>query len=251
MSVLKKFPYTKIVSLVPSLTELLFSFGLGNFVKGRTRFCIHPVIEVMDVPIIGGTKNPDIAKIKTLQPDIVIANKEENREEDVRELERFTKVVVTEIKTVEEAQDWIKKLGAILGTEDKAEHILQNIGWCLEEKQENYPPKRTAYMIWREPWMSVGGDTYIHDVMKKYGLVNVFEEESRYPECDLDELADREPELVLLSSEPFPFKEKHMEEIRRVLPEAEIELVDGEWFSWYGSRMIEAFTKLNNWRQRW
>ncbi len=248
---LKKFPYTSIVSLVPSLTELLFSFGLGHFIKGRTKFCIHPVIEVMDVPVIGGTKNPNIDKIKKLKPDIVIANKEENRKEDIEELEKFTKVVVTEIKTVEEAISWIEELGKILNTEDKAEHILQNIKWKLEEKQENYPPKKTAYLIWREPWMSIGNDTYIHDVMAKYGLVNIFSGEERYPEFDLDELADKEPELILLSSEPFPFKQEHIQEIKRFCPDTEIQLVDGEWFSWYGSRMVEAFSKLNDWRQRW
>lgn len=248
---IKKFPYTKIVSLVPSLTELLFDFGLGNFVKGRTKFCIHPVIEVMDVPVIGGTKNPNIEKIKQLKPDLVIANKEENRKEDIEELEKFTKVIVTEISTVKQAMTWIDKLGKELGTEDKADHIIQNIKWKLEEKENKYPPKKTAYLIWREPWMSVGKDTYIHDVMNQYGLINIFSDQERYPEFTLEELADMEPELILLSSEPFPFKEEHISEIRRLCPDTEIELVDGESFSWYGSRMTEAFTQLNEWRQRW
>lgn len=248
---IKKFPYRKIVSLVPSLTETLFDLGLGNFVVGRTKFCIHPVIEVMDVPVVGGTKNPNIDKIKALKPDLVITNKEENRKEDVAEIEKFAKVIVSDIDTVKTAINWIETLGKELGTEDKADHILQNIKAKLNEKEPKYPPKRTAYLIWRNPWRSIGNDTYIHDVMKLYGLVNVFGDQKRYPEFTLEDLADKEPELILLSSEPFPFKDEHKEEIRRLCPDAEIELVDGENFSWYGSRMIEAFTQLNQWRQRW
>lgn len=239
----------RIVSLVPSLTELIVDLGLEQQLIGRTRFCIHPVEVLTEVPVIGGTKNPDIQKIKSLKPDLVITNKEENRKEDVEALAEFSEVIVTEIDTVEDALLWIDKLEKKLQCEASATKLIQDI----QKQLPNIPDKEsipTAYFIWKDPWMTIGNDTYIHDVMNKFGLLNVFGDETRYPQTTLSELKTRHPELILLSSEPYPFKEKHINEIRTVLPDTKIQLIDGEWFSWYGSRMLPSFKSLRSWKKK-
>ncbi len=239
--------YQRIICLVPSLTELLVDLGLKERVIGRTRFCIHPEELVSEIEIIGGTKNPTIEKIRGLNPDLIITNKEENREEDVEQLREFCEVIVTEIDTISEALDWILKLGSMLNVKSNARTMVHTIRE-LQSKIPKREPIPTAYFIWRDPWMTIGNDTYIHDVMKAYGLINVFGEYERYPTTDLDELSKLNPELILLSSEPYPFKAKHIEVIRKYCPDSNIELIDGEWFSWYGSRMLTAFQELNRWR---
>jgi ABC-type Fe3+-hydroxamate transport system substrate-binding protein len=238
----------RIVSLVPSLTELLFDLGLGDRVEGRTRFCIHPEDKVKDVPIIGGTKNPRLEKIIDLQPDLVIANREENRREDVEELERYTKVMVTDIDTIDEALFAIHDIGWSCGVQNKAKNLIADIQKELERVPDE-PPLTAAYFIWRDPWMSAGRDTYIHSVMEHWKLENVFAEKVRYPKTSLHELSLKKPELILLSSEPYPFKEKHIAEVSRHCPGSNVVLVNGEWFSWYGSRMLHAFRQLNVFRR--
>ncbi|HKJ34802.1 MAG TPA: helical backbone metal receptor [Balneolales bacterium] len=240
-------PYQRIISLVPSLTELLFYLGLDNHIVGRTRFCVHPATKVADVPIIGGTKNPRLDKIAQISPDLIIANKEENRKEDIAELEKNFKVYLTDIQTIEDALITIHQLGNELAVPGEAQKLVDQISTVYKERPKK-PSIPTAYIIWKEPWMSIGNDTYIHDVMTHWGLTNVFEHTERYPSFELDELSEYKPRLILLSSEPYPFKEKHIDPIIRQCPEARIELIDGEWFSWYGSRMLLSFKKLNKWR---
>ncbi len=237
----------RIVSLVPSLTELLFDLGLEDRIVGRTRFCVHPEGRVEQIPIIGGTKNPRIEKIKEARPDWVIANKEENEKEHVDQIREFCPVTVTEISNVEQALNWVEKLGKLAGKNERAHQLSSGISELLNRRDIWYPIN-TVYYIWKDPWMSIGGDTYISDVMTHWGLTNMLSDLQRYPELPLDALGRLQPELILLSSEPFPFKEKHKEEIRQVCPNARIELVDGEWFSWYGSRMCTAFEQLTTWR---
>ena len=241
-------PYKRIISLVPSLTELLFDLGLSDEIVGRTRFCIHPSEHIPKVPIIGGTKNPNIEKIRDLKPDLVIANKEENRKEDVELMRAFCEVVVTEIETVDHALFCIDELGSRIGKSDESNHLVEQILNYLPQ-QSYSEPIPTTYFIWKDPWMSVGHDTYIHDVMKLFGLENVFDDKTRYPETTLAELSEIKPILVLLSSEPYPFKEKHIQELKNELPESNIQLIDGEWFSWYGSRMLPSFKALKTWRE--
>lgn len=240
-------PYKRIVSLVPSLTELLIDLGLKDRLIGRTRFCIHPSNQVDTIPIIGGTKNPNIGKILALEPDLIISNKEENRQEDVEELQKYVEVIVTEIDSINQGLECISSLGAKLNIKDSADDLVTTIKRLIPAPPA-YNLIETAYFIWREPWMSIGSDTYIHDVMKRFGLNNIFGNRARYPETSLKELTVLQPDLILLSSEPFPFKEKHVLEIQQVCPESKIVLVDGEWFSWYGSRMLPAFTELSKWR---
>lgn len=240
--------YKRIISLVPSLTELLFDLGLKDQLVGRTRFCVHPKDEIQDIEIIGGTKNPNIEKIRDLDPDFILANKEENRKEDVAELSKQVNVMVSEIDTVNEALFAIHEIGELLTRKKEAEKLISETTALLDQK----PKSRllsVAYLIWKDPWMTIGNDTYIHDVLANYELENVFGNQTRYPKTSLEELAVKNPDVILLSSEPFPFKEKHIAEIRKVLPSAKIELVNGEWFSWYGSRMLKAFEWMNEWRK--
>lgn len=242
-------PYQRIISLVPSLTELLIDLGLKDQLIGRTRFCVHPEEEVKDVEIVGGTKNPNLEKIIELEPDFILANKEENRKEDIEVLEAYTKVQITDIESIEDALLEISSLGMLLGVNDPAQKLVSKISTLLSE----IPSERelsVAYFIWKDPWMTVGKDTYIHHVLKRYHLENVFGQQTRYPKTTLKELASRNPDLILLSSEPYPFKEKHIKEIKETCPVAKIELVNGEWFSWYGSRMLKAFEELNSWRSK-
>lgn len=243
-------PYNpeRIISLVPSLTELLIDLGLKERLIGRTRFCVHPREAVSDIPIVGGTKNPRLDKIRNSTPDLIIANKEENRRQDITALMDDMEVIVTDIATIEDALITIHKLGHTLGVSEQAEKLISDIQGRLEERPDE-PELRTAYLIWKDPWMTVGGDTYIHDVLHHWGLPNVFGRHTRYPKFTLDELKDYNPDLILLSSEPYPFKEKHMAQVAEACPAARVLLTEGEWFSWYGSHMKQAFGRLNIWRQ--
>lgn len=238
----------RVVCLVPSLTELLFHLGVGDFVVGRTRFCIHPADKVGDVPIIGGTKNPRVEKIREIEPELIIANREENRKVDIDQLKKSTEVMLTEVESIEDALLTIYDIGERMGVEKRADTLIRNIK-AAQKKVPDEPPQRVAYFIWRDPWMTVGRDTYIHSVLENWKLENVYTNKTRYPKTTFDELRHKDPELILLSSEPYPFKEKHLTEVSRECPNARVLLVDGEWFSWYGSRMLQAFRKMNSFRK--
>lgn len=240
--------YRKIISLVPSLTELLVDFGLKDQLAGRTRFCVHPKGQVKDIPIVGGTKNPRIDKIRSIQPDLIVANKEENRKEDIEELAHDFEVEVTDISSVEEAIAAIQRLGTRLGAREKALDIVAKARQRLDQRPDA-PPLKIIYFIWKDPWMTVGGDTYISDVMQHWNLKNVFKEVTRYPVVQLNDIKEYNPDLILLSSEPYPFKEKHIPLVEEACPDARVLLVEGEWFSWYGSHMVHSFGRLNGWRR--
>lgn len=239
--------YKRIISLVPSLTELLIDLGLKENMAGRTKFCVHPEDEVESIEIIGGTKNPDIEHITSLAPDFILANKEENKKKDIEKLSIATTTMVTEIDSVSDALIAIHEIGQLFNRETEAAKIIERINKAMAAKPET-PPLRTIYLIWKNPWMSVGKGTYIHDVMQMYNLENLFENQRRYPRTTLPEMQDLNPELILLSTEPYPFKEKNITELQELFPDAKVELVNGEWFSWYGSRMYRAFEELNTWR---
>lgn len=237
-----------VVSLVPSLTELLFDLGLGRQLIGRTRFCIHPEERVKDVPTVGGTKNPRLEKILKLSPDLVITNREENRREDVKELSDSLDVMVTDISSIEDALLTIYDIGETCGAADKVDSLIKKIRYELDNVPDE-SPQNVAYFIWREPWMTVGSDTYIHSVLTHWNLENVYGKQTRYPKTTLNELGKKAPNLILLSSEPYPFKEKHRQEVEEACPDSRVLMVDGEWFSWYGSRMVPAFKRLNSFRK--
>ncbi|TZF95253.1 ABC transporter substrate-binding protein [Chryseobacterium panacisoli] len=228
----------KIVSLVPSITEALFDLGLTeNEVIGRTKFCIHPQDKIKNVSVIGGTKNINIEKIKALQPDLILANKEENVKDQVEALMGEFKVTVTNVETIEDNYYLLKNLGQLLGKEEKAQLFNLKIYEILSQsKLEN--PVKTAYLIWRNPYMTIGSDTFIHRILSEIGFENIFKDKTRYPQITTEDLADAD--VIMLSSEPFPFKEKHIEELQAFYPEKKIMIVDGEAFSWYGTHIAKC-----------
>lgn len=224
----------RIVSLVPSQTELLADLGLDDEVVGVTRFCVHPEDWKARKTIIGGTKNLLPERIAALRPTLVIANREENVREQVEPLAELADVHVTDVDTLDGALAMIRDVGRLVGRAARAEALAAEIeaGFAA---LPTFAPRRAAYLIWRDPWMTVGGDTFIGDVLRRAGYVNVFEHARRYPTVSPDDLAGTDE--ILLSSEPYPFTEQHVAELAEVLPHARIRLVDGEPFSWYGSRL--------------
>jgi len=228
----------KVVSLVPSITEALFDLGLTeNEVVGRTKFCIHPEEQVKNVTVIGGTKNINIDKIKALQPDLILANKEENVKEQVEALMDDYKVIVTNIENIEDNYYLLKQLGNLFNKEDKAQLFNLKIYEVLNLAKINVKIK-AAYLIWKNPYMTIGSDTFIDKILGEIGFENVFKDRTRYPEIRTEDLA--EADLIMLSSEPFPFKEKHIEELREFYPDKKMMIVDGEAFSWYGTHIAKC-----------
>lgn len=228
----------RIISLVPSQTELLYHLGLDEAVKGITKFCIHPQHWFQNKQRVGGTKDVKIEIVKSLQPDLIIANKEENVKEQMDELAKDFPVYVTDINHLEEALQMIQAIGAITGKTQKAFEIVENIqkGFQNLSLQKNKSAK-AAYLIWQHPFITIGGDTFINNMMEHACFKNVFANSSRYPEVTIAQIKESGCQLLLLSSEPFPFQQKHMDALQPLLPGVQIMLVDGEMFSWYGSRL--------------
>lgn len=231
----------RIISVVPSQTELLFDLGLENEVVGITKFCIHPNSWFKNKTRIGGTKTLYINKIKQLKPDLIIANKEENTKQQIEELQQLFPVWTSNIRNLSESLEMIKQIGLITKTNVKAEEIIakieQDFKLLTSIKKQS---KSTLYFIWREPFMSVGSSTFIHDVMERAGFVNAIETSENYPVLTSEQIKTINPQLILLSSEPYPFKEKHIKEFKMLSKNAQILLVDGELFSWYGSRLTKT-----------
>jgi len=235
-----KQPPQRIVSLVPSQTELLFYFGLEKEVSGITKFCVHPPDWFKTKTRIGGTKNLNIKLIKELKPDLIIANKEENVKEQIEELAKYFTVWVTNVNSLQAALLMIKDIGKLTHKVSKASILIKQIKNEFSQLPKNFKPFKACYLIWQNPYMTVGGNTFISDMMVHCGMQNIFENENRYPEITLDQLANSNCKLILLSSEPYPFKQKHVEELKAKLPDKKIILVDGEMFSWYGSRLLQS-----------
>lgn len=226
----------KIISLVPSQTEFMFDLGLDNEIIGITNYCIHPQNKVVQKIKIGGTKRVDIAKIRALQPDIIFANKEENEKQDIELLSKEFLVYTSDVVTIEDAYQMMLDIGALCNKEDAAHAWVKRIQMSLQtEKQKQWG--KALYLIWRKPWMSVGKDTFIHHIMQYMGFENCMQHTTRYPILSNDEIIAMQPDVILLSSEPYAFRERHIEEMQALCPNARIMLVDGEIFSWYGSRM--------------
>lgn len=242
--VLEKIP-TRIVSLVPSQTELLFDLGLASSIVGITKFCIHPKQNVAVVKKVGGTKNCRIDIIDSLEPDLIIANKEENTASDIEHLQRRYPVYVSDIATIDDAYKMIRDIGLLLDRLQPASDLVDTIKKSFKTIHTDARPK-AIYLIWRKPWMSVGSDTFIHSMLDRLGFDNMMGTAKRYPEISSDELRRLQPHYLLLSSEPFPFKQRHVDELQLLCPNANIILVDGEIFSWYGSRMQYAAEYFKN-----
>ena len=235
----------RIVCLVPSITELLFELGLGDEVVGRTGFCIHPWDEVRKVPKVGGTKDIKLEKIRALEPTHVVVNVDENRREDAEALAEFVpQIVVTHPCAPRDNLDLYRQMGSVFGRTDEAEALCARFeaAWSRAVGGDR-PRQDVLYLIWREPWMSVAPDTYIGQTLAAFNWHTVPREpESRYPEIDLADFAG--VDRVLLSSEPYHFKDEHLAEVRAAVPGAQVALVDGEMTSWYGSRAIAGLDYL-------
>lgn len=233
-------PPQKIISVVPSQTELLHYLGLESEVIGITKFCIHPKEWHQNKIRVGGTKNLNIDLIKKLQPDLIIANKEENEKQQIEELAKDFNVWITDVNNLEDALLMISDIGEITGKTNEASTLTTEIKTNFSKLQIKNSKLPTAYLIWQKPYMTVGGDTFINDMMKHCGLQNIFADKVRYPEITFEQLSTNDCQLILLSSEPYPFKQKHVEKLQQLLPGKKIILVDGEMFSWYGSRLLFA-----------
>ena len=241
--------YNRIISLVPSQTELLCRLGLSNFIVGVTKFCVHPKHIKKTANIVGGTKHIHIERIKALKPNIILCNKEENTKAIVQACKSICTVHVSEIYTLQDSLRLIAYYGNLFGVNEKSEALISKITdekFAFDSFMANKPSLSTLYFIWRLPWMVAGKQTYIDALLQ----LNKFENASialRYPEVTL--ATDVHVDLVLLSSEPYPFNDKHKNEIQLYYPNAKILLVDGEMFSWHGSRLAKAFRYFKQLRE--
>lgn len=225
----------RIITICPAITETLFELGLENEIVGRTKYCIFPEGIVENVPIVGGTKEVNVEKIRALQPDLILAEKEENTVEIVQALEKIAPVFVLEVQSIQDSYRFIKTLGKLTNKESVSEKLIDSCKAVFPSSRKQV--KNAAYVIWRKPYMVVGGTTYINDVLHTLGLHNPFaKENSRYPAVTPEDLASANIDVLFLASEPFPYKEKHIAEFQAFLPNTQIVLVEGEMF-WYGARM--------------
>lgn len=229
-----------IVSLVPSQTELLFQLGLAKQTVGITKFCIYPGEWRTSKAIVGGTKSVKFTTIKKLNPDLIIANREENDKEQIEELALEYNVLLTDVKTLAEANKMILNIGEITGTKAKAEKITEKITTLFKNLKLPKGTLNACYLIWQKPYMTVGGDTFISNMMQYAGFKNMYAQKTRYPEVTEKQLKKDGCNILLLSSEPYPFSKKDVYELQEQLPNAKIVMVNGEMFSWYGSKLLEA-----------
>ncbi len=227
----------RIISLVPSQTELLFDLGLEHRIVGVTKFCVHPRSAKTKIAI-GGTKNFNFDIIDQLQPDLIIGNKEENYEEGIVQLRKKYPVWMSDIFSLEDAISMIGAVGQLTSVATESEKIIHSIEAKFSTLKK-FSAQRVLYMIWRKPWMGAGRNTFINSMLIEAGWKNCLDTD-RYPVLTDQQIAELSPELIFLSSEPYPFKEKHIEELYSLVPSAKIILVDGEMFSWYGSRLINV-----------
>lgn len=244
----------RIISLVPSQTELLVDLGLESKIVGITKFCVHPEDLKTKKAIVGGTKKVDYNKIKELVPDVIICNKEENTLEIVENLRKLYTVWVTDVITVDDNLKMIQDFGNLFDCVEKASQWNANITFALRDfKQfiESKPIQKAAYFIWKNPYMVAGSTTFINELLQLNRFENVFEKQSRYPEIQLEKINENgKLDFVFLSSEPYPFKEKDALEIQDFCSEAKIILVDGEMFSWHGSRLLKALAYFKELHQK-
>jgi len=229
----------RIISIVPSQTELLFDLSLDDRIVGVTKFCIHPADKVKQIAKIGGTKQLNIQAIHNLQPQLIIANKEENEQIQIEELMQHYPVWISDIQNLPSALDMITRVGEITGTETKAWSLVNKIAKQFHSLQPAQPKLRVMYLIWRKPYMAAGHGTFINNMLQLCGFENVVNTQ-RYPELNTDDIVAAKPNVLLLSSEPYPFAQKHIDEFKQMLPGVKVELVDGELFSWYGSRLLHS-----------
>ncbi len=228
----------RIISLVPSQSELLWDLGLKNELIGITKFCVHPDNMFRTVERIGGTKNLDIEKIRRLGPDLIIGNKEENDRQQIELLQEEFKVWMSDINTFDDTFKMIESFGDMFQVRDQASQMAGEVRLSLESVKQIFSGNKVLYFIWKDPWLVAASQTFIHHVLVHLGFENAAAHLERYPEITAEDIKKLNPDFCFLSSEPFPFKEEHVKEIRDQVPNASGILVDGEIFSWYGSRLL-------------
>jgi ABC-type Fe3+-hydroxamate transport system substrate-binding protein len=239
------FPPKRIISLVPSQTELFADLGLHDEVLGITKFCIHPEGWQETKTIIGGTKNFNFDEIDRLKPDVIFGNKEENFKEGISRLKVRYPVWMSDIFSIEDSCAMILTLGEITNRISESKRMVMNIrdGFKTTGK---FSGQSVLYLIWRKPWMGAATNTFIHSLLDHLGLRNILDQRSRYPELTDLEIHTLKPDYIFLSSEPYPFRDKHIQELQAISPTSKIILVDGEMFSWYGSRLLKAVPYFNS-----
>jgi ABC-type Fe3+-hydroxamate transport system substrate-binding protein len=244
------FPPKRIISLVPSQTELLFDLGLDAEIIGITKFCTHPSAKVKSKTKIGGTKTLQLDKIRNLKPDLIIGNKEENEKVQIETLMQEFPVWMSDISDLQGALSMINNVGELVNRKSQSAIMEQWIGQQFDALHKATKPLTIAYLIWQKPYMLAGVNTFINDMLQRCGWQNIIDTE-RYPIVNIHEL--NKADVIMLSSEPYPFKQKHADAISTLCPHSKVILVDGEMFSWYGSRLQKAvdyfeqvITLLNN-----
>lgn len=244
----------RIVSLVPSQTELLYDLGLEDKIIGITKFCVHPMHFKSTKKIVGGTKKVNYEKIRLLEPDVIIANKEENTLEMVEKLRKICPVWITNIIGIEDNFVMISDFGKLFNCRTEAQKWNDKIRFGLTDFQDyvnEKPMQKAAYFIWKNPWMVAGSDNFINEMLQLNRFQNIYANKGRYPEIELKKIRlEGDPDLVFLSSEPYPFKEEDAFEIGRFTHHAKTVFVDGEMFSWYGSRVLKAFAYFKKLHER-
>ena len=230
----------RIVSLVPSQTELLCALGLQDRLVGRTRFCIHPEEVLKQVAVVGGTKdfNPDT--IKALQPDLILANKEENVKAPLLALRKEIPVYTSDVPDLQAALVMIQEVSQLTKTQTQGQRLCTEIENAFARFSVSQQPLKVLYLIWRKPYMSIGNDTFIHNMLSQMGLQSITATDTRYPSLSPEAIRSARPDLIFLSSEPYPFKAKHVAELQALCPNAQVLQVRGDYFSWYGSRLKDA-----------
>jgi iron complex transport system substrate-binding protein len=242
----------RIISLVPSQTELLIDLGLKDRLVGVTRYCIHPAGLIDEKMVVGGTKKIVESRILELQPDLIICNREENNQAIVSFCDHIAPTYVSDIDNLEQALEMIADVGELTGTKFKAKSLIRNISSAFKTLKKIEVQQKALYLIWKKPYMSIGAGTFINDMMEKAGCINAAQHLTRYPELEMEEMIKLQPEVVFLSSEPYPFTTDDIAEIRlafltapsqspiipNVIPDFKV--VDGELFSWYGSRLLKT-----------
>jgi len=232
----------RIISLVPSITELLIDLELDRAMMGRTRFCIHPAEKVKNIPVIGGVMGLNRHEIDKMQPDLIFASKEENAQNEIMELAKDYPVWVSDVHNLDDALAMIEAIGQICHKQRQAGVLTQKIREGFRQL-DHIPPDivRTAYLIWNNPLYTINADTFIHDMLKRCGIENIFADKPEaYPIITEKEIRERKPDFIFLSSEPYHFKEKDARDFSRIFPKAEVKRVDGEYFTWYGSHLVDA-----------
>lgn len=239
------FPPKRIISFAPAITDTLYSLHLNAEIVGRTRFCIHPKEKVKKAVNVGGTKDMKLERVHALKPDIVICEKEENTKEMVEELEKHFPVYVFEVQTVNDALKMIVDLGMLTDRNEEAFTLKQQITTAFQKIPTLKVAKRVAYVIWKDPYMVVGKNTYIQSLLQRMGFVNPFiEYEGRYPTVTEEDFRHANLDYILLATEPYPFQEKHKKAFLTISPDADPVIIDGEMF-WYGVKMLDAVTYFN------